>query len=58
MPNLRSYGACYYTYLWSKAIANLVWQTRFAEEPLSRETGKCAAFYFGSCVLNFDSPFG
>eukprot|EP00123_Amoebidium_parasiticum_P016409 comp23415_c0_seq1/m.38924 comp23415_c0_seq1/g.38924 ORF comp23415_c0_seq1/g.38924 comp23415_c0_seq1/m.38924 type:complete len:735 (-) comp23415_c0_seq1:23-2227(-) len=38
--HLYGYGASYYTYMWSKALANLIWQTCFAKDPLNREAGE------------------
>eukprot|EP01134_Creolimax_fragrantissima_P003040 CFRG3040T1 len=37
--HMYTYGASYYTYLWSKAFANLIWKDCFSTDPLSRETG-------------------
>ena len=33
------YGARYYSYLWARAVSNLVWKIRFASDPFSRESG-------------------
>ncbi|KNC80975.1 hypothetical protein SARC_06671 [Sphaeroforma arctica JP610] len=38
--HMYTYGASYYTYLWSKAFANLIWQECFSANPLSREVGE------------------
>lgn len=34
-----SYAAKYYSYLWSRAVASLIWKSCFAEDPFSRESG-------------------
>lgn len=38
--HLYSYGATYYSYLFDRAIAGRVWETLFANDPLSREAGE------------------
>ena len=34
-----SYAAKYYSYLWSRAVASLIWKSCFADDPFSRENG-------------------
>ncbi|XP_071483988.1 mitochondrial intermediate peptidase-like [Diadema antillarum] len=38
--HLVGYGAKYYSYLYSRAVASQVWHRCFAEDPLSRTTGE------------------
>jgi len=38
--HLHGYGARYYSYLWSRAIAAMIWETCFKEDPFSREMGE------------------
>ncbi len=34
-----SYAAKYYSYLWSRAVASLIWKSCFADDPFSPESG-------------------
>lgn len=38
--HLYAYGGKYYSYLWSRAVANLIWQKCFRDDPFSRSKGK------------------
>ena len=38
--HLMGYGAKYYSYLISRAIASWIWQTYFEADPLSRSSGE------------------
>jgi len=38
--HFHSYGAKYYSYLWSKAVAALIWSRFFKENPFCRESGE------------------
>lgn len=38
-PHLCSYGGRYYAYLWSRAVASLIWKSNFAKDPFSRANG-------------------
>lgn len=38
--HLVGYGAKYYSYLISRAIASWIWQTYFQSDPLSRSSGE------------------
>ena len=38
--HLGSYGARYYSYLWSRAVASLIWKSSFDEDPFSRVSGE------------------
>jgi len=38
--HLHSYGAKYYAYVWSKAVASGIWHNCFAKDPLSRVAGE------------------
>ena len=39
-PHLCSYGGRYYSYLWSRAVASLIWQSSFQSDPFSRASGE------------------
>ena len=39
-PHLCSYGSRYYSYLWSRAVASLIWKSNFRDDPFSRVSGK------------------
>lgn len=39
-PHLSSYGARYYSYLWSRAVASLIWKSSFEQDPFSRVAGE------------------
>lgn len=39
-PHLSSYGGRYYSYLWSRAVASLIWKSSFQSDPFSRESGE------------------
>ena len=38
--HFHSYGAKYYSYLWSKAVAALIWSRFFKENPFCRDSGE------------------
>ena len=38
--HLYSYAGKYYSYLWSRSVANLIWKKCFHSNPLSRSSGK------------------
>jgi len=38
-PHLSGYGGRYYSYLWSRAVASLIWKSLFQNDPFSRESG-------------------
>ena len=38
--HLYSYGARYYSYLWSRAVSGLIWRKCFRDDPFSREAGE------------------
>ena len=37
--HLCAYGGRYYSYLWARAVASLIWNSSFAENPFSRDSG-------------------
>lgn len=39
-PHLCSYGGRYYSYLWSQAVASLIWKSSFEGDPFSRAAGE------------------
>lgn len=39
-PHLCSYGGRYYSYLWSRAVASLIWKSSFQSDPFSRASGE------------------
>ncbi len=39
-PHLCGYGGRYYSYLWSRAVASLIWKSFFQSDPFSRENGE------------------
>ena len=39
-PHLCTYGGRYYSYLWSRAVASLIWKSSFQSDPFSRESGE------------------
>lgn len=38
--HLYGYGAKYYSYMWARAVASLIWNSCFREDPFSRCSGK------------------
>ena len=38
--HICSYGAKYYSYLWSRAVASLIWNSCFIEDPFSKTSGQ------------------
>lgn len=38
--HLHVYGGKYFSYLWARAIANLIWRDCFSEDPFSRAAGE------------------
>ena len=38
--HICSYGAKYYSYLWSRAVASLIWNSCFVNNPFSKESGQ------------------
>ncbi len=38
--HLCAYGGRYYSYLWSRAVASLIWKSSFFEDPFSRASGE------------------
>lgn len=47
--HLVPYGAKYYSYLVARAAASLIWNSRFRDEPFSKENGRVWAKV--SCIL-------
>lgn len=39
--HLTIYGACYYSYLYARCIAEALWDLHFATNPLNPEAGGC-----------------
>ena len=39
-PHLCSYGGRYYSYLWSRAVASLIWNSTFSHDPFSGDAGE------------------
>lgn len=39
-PHLCSYGGRYYSYLWSRAVASLIWKSSFSRDPFSQVAGE------------------
>jgi mitochondrial intermediate peptidase len=39
LSHLASYGANYYSYLWSRAVSALIWRAHFAAQPLRSKAG-------------------
>ena len=40
LNHLCGYAAKYYSYLWARAVAGIIWNTCFKEDPFSREVGQ------------------
>ena len=38
--HICSYGAKYYSYLWSRAVASLIWNSCFVQDPFSKTNGQ------------------
>ena len=38
--HICSYGAKYYSYLWSRAVASLIWNSCFVQDPFSKTSGE------------------